>query len=47
MLFMSALDVTALPVIALGSGIFMFTGTVFCSAPTLMYALAICTPRRF
>ncbi|KAH7706396.1 CRE-SRT-24 protein [Aphelenchoides avenae] len=44
MLFMSVLDISCLPVIALGSGIFMFAGTVFCSNPTLMYALGAPTP---
>ncbi|KAH7702226.1 Protein SRT-59, partial [Aphelenchoides avenae] len=44
MFFMSVLDVCCLPVIALGSGIFMFTGMVFCSNPPLMYALAITAP---
>ncbi|KAH7702189.1 Protein SRT-59, partial [Aphelenchoides avenae] len=44
MFYMSVLDVTGLPVIALGSGIFMFLGVVFCSAPTLLYALALPMP---
>ncbi|KAH7715194.1 Protein SRT-31 [Aphelenchoides avenae] len=41
MFYMSLLDVTALPVIALGSGVFMFLGLVFCSSPSIFYALAL------
>ncbi|KAI1703073.1 serpentine type 7TM GPCR chemoreceptor srt domain-containing protein [Ditylenchus destructor] len=41
MFYMSILDITALPVIALGSGIFMYTGLVFCSNPTVLYALSL------
>ncbi|KAH7700596.1 Protein SRT-59, partial [Aphelenchoides avenae] len=44
MFYMSVLDITGLPVIALGSGIFMFLGVVFCSAPTFLYALALPMP---
>ncbi|KAI1695083.1 serpentine type 7TM GPCR chemoreceptor srt domain-containing protein [Ditylenchus destructor] len=44
MFYMSILDITALPVIGLGSGIFMYTGLVFCSNPTLLYAMALPVP---
>ncbi|KAH7713641.1 SRT-25 protein [Aphelenchoides avenae] len=37
MFYMSLLHFTALPVIALGTGIFMFMGLVFCSYPTFFY----------
>lgn len=46
MFFMSVLDITALPVIAFGSGVFMFMGLVYCEAPTLLYALALPAPSK-
>ncbi|KAI1703204.1 serpentine type 7TM GPCR chemoreceptor srt domain-containing protein [Ditylenchus destructor] len=44
MFYMTILDITALPVIALGSGVLMFLGLVFCSNPTLLYAMALPAP---
>ncbi|KAH7716243.1 SRT-25 protein [Aphelenchoides avenae] len=41
MFYLSLFDFSALPVIALGSGVFMFMGFVFCSNPTFFYALGI------
>ncbi|KAH7714553.1 SRT-39 protein, partial [Aphelenchoides avenae] len=43
MLYMSFFDFTALPAVALGTRVFMFTGFVYCSHPTVFYMLGLCS----